>query len=44
MNRVVESDEVMPTAMALAEKIAGNAPVSLLRMKAMAVKGLEMPL
>jgi enoyl-CoA hydratase len=44
VNRVVDNSDVMSTSMALAERIAGNAPVSLLRMKAMAVKSLDMPL
>ncbi len=38
------TDDVLPTAMALAEKIAGNAPISVRRMKETAVKGLELPL
>jgi len=38
------TDDVLPTAMALAEKIAANAPISVRRMKETAVKGLELPL
>jgi enoyl-CoA hydratase/carnithine racemase len=44
INRIVERDQVLPTAMALAEQIAANAPISVRRMKETAVKGLELPL
>ncbi len=44
VNRVVPRDDVLPAALALAEKIAANAPLSVRRMKATAVKGLELPL
>jgi enoyl-CoA hydratase len=44
VNRLVDADDVLPTAMELAEKIAANAPVSVRRMKETAVKGLELPL
>jgi enoyl-CoA hydratase len=44
VNRVVEPDDVLPTAMRLAERIAANAPISVRRMKETAVKGLELPL
>jgi enoyl-CoA hydratase len=44
INRLVDADEVLPTALALAEKIAANAPISVRRMKETAVKGLELPL
>jgi enoyl-CoA hydratase len=44
VNRLVDADDVLPTAMELAEKIAANAPVSVRRMKETAVKGLEIPL
>jgi enoyl-CoA hydratase len=44
VNRIVEADDVLPTAMALAERIAANAPISVRRMKETAVKGLELPL
>ena len=44
INRLVEPDDVLPTAMALAERIAANAPISVRRMKETAVKGLELPL
>src|SRR5215213_8706655 len=40
VNRIVEPDDVLPTAMALAERIAANAPISVRRMKETAVKGL----
>jgi enoyl-CoA hydratase len=43
-NRLVAPDEVLPTAIALAERIAANAPISVRRMKETAVKGLELPL
>ncbi|WP_116450243.1 enoyl-CoA hydratase/isomerase family protein [Blastococcus litoris] len=38
------TDDVLPTAMQLAERIAANAPVSVRRMKETAVKALELPL
>ena len=44
VNRLVDADDVLPTAMALAERIAANAPISVRRMKETAVKGLELPL
>jgi len=44
VNRLVDTDDVLPTAMALAERIAANAPISVRRMKETAVKGLELPL
>ncbi|RBY91088.1 enoyl-CoA hydratase/isomerase family protein [Blastococcus sp. TF02A-30] len=44
VNRLVARDEVVPTAVALAEQIAANAPISVRRMKETAVKGLELPL
>ena len=44
VNRLVEPDDVLPTAMRLAERIAANAPISVRRMKETAVKGLELPL
>jgi enoyl-CoA hydratase len=44
VNRIVPTDDVLPTALALAEKIAANAPLSIRRMKETAVKGLELPL
>ncbi|MCW2699319.1 MAG: Enoyl-CoA hydratase/isomerase [Blastococcus sp.] len=44
VNRVVEPDDVLPTAMRLAERIAANAPLSVRRMKETAVKALELPL
>jgi enoyl-CoA hydratase/carnithine racemase len=44
VNRLVDADDVLPTAMELAERIAANAPISVRRMKETAVKGLELPL
>jgi enoyl-CoA hydratase len=44
VNRIVPADDVLPTALALAERIAANAPISVRRMKETAVKGLELPL
>ncbi|MCW2740812.1 MAG: Enoyl-CoA hydratase/isomerase [Blastococcus sp.] len=44
VNRIVPAADVVPTAMALAERIAANAPLSVRRMKETAVKGLELPL
>ncbi|TFV62162.1 UNVERIFIED_ORG: enoyl-CoA hydratase/isomerase family protein [Bacillus sp. AZ43] len=44
VNRLVPAEEVLPTAVALAERIAANAPISVRRMKETAVKGLELPL
>ncbi len=44
VNRLVDAGDVLPTAMALAERIAANAPLSVRRMKETAVKGLELPL
>jgi len=44
VNRLVDADDVLPAAMALAERIAANAPISVRRMKETAVKGLELPL
>ena len=44
VNEVVPSAELMPTVAALAEKISKNAPISLRRMKELAVKSLGIPL
>ena len=44
VNRLVPADQVLPTALALAQTIAANAPISVRRMKETAVKGLELPL
>ena len=44
VNRVVEADAVLTTALDLAERIAANAPISVRRMKETAVKGVELPL
>jgi enoyl-CoA hydratase len=43
VNRVVPADDVLPAALALAEKIAANAPLSVRRMKETAVKGVDLP-
>jgi enoyl-CoA hydratase len=44
VNRVVPLPELLPTAMALAEKIATNAPISLRRIKELSVKSIGSPL
>jgi enoyl-CoA hydratase len=44
VNRIVPADEVLPAALALAERIAANAPLSVRRMKETAVKSLDLPL
>jgi enoyl-CoA hydratase len=44
VNRVVPLPELLPTAIALAEKIAENAPVSLRRIKELSVKSIGSPL
>ena len=44
VNEVVPRSELMPTVSALAERIARNAPLSLRRMKELAVKSLGIPL
>ena len=44
VNRIVDADAVLPTALGLAERIAGNAPISVRRMKETAVKGVDLPL
>ncbi|MFW3171324.1 enoyl-CoA hydratase/isomerase family protein [Geodermatophilus sp. CPCC 206100] len=44
VNRLVPVDDVLPTALRLAEAIAANAPISVRRMKETAVKALELPL
>ncbi|HXY75009.1 MAG TPA: enoyl-CoA hydratase/isomerase family protein, partial [Dehalococcoidales bacterium] len=43
-NRVVSGEELMPTAIKIAEAIMECAPLSVRRMKENAMKGLEMPL
>jgi enoyl-CoA hydratase len=43
VNRVVASDRLMLEAMALASRIAESSPVSVRRMKEMAMKGLSLP-
>jgi enoyl-CoA hydratase/carnithine racemase len=44
VNRLVPRDDVLSTALQLAERIAANAPISVRRMKETAVKALELPL
>ncbi len=44
INRIVEPDDVLATALQLADRIAANAPISVRRMKETAVKGHELPL
>jgi enoyl-CoA hydratase len=44
LNRIVDADAVLSTALELAERIAGNAPISVRRMKETAVKGVDLPL
>ncbi len=44
VNRIVDADAVLTTALDLAERIAANAPISVRRMKETAVKGVELPL
>ena len=44
VNRVVEPDEVLSTAQKLAGKIASNAPLSVRRVKAMAIAGIGLPM
>jgi enoyl-CoA hydratase len=44
VNRLVDAEQVLPTALDLAEKIAANAPVSIRRMKETAVKTADLPL
>jgi enoyl-CoA hydratase len=43
LNRLVEREQVMPEALQLAQAIAGNAPISVRRVKAMALRMAEMP-
>ncbi|RBY75144.1 enoyl-CoA hydratase/isomerase family protein [Blastococcus sp. TF02-09] len=44
LNRIVDADAVLPTALELAERIAANAPISVRRMKETAVKSVDLPL
>lgn len=44
VNRIVDVEAVLPTALDLAERIAANAPISVRRMKETAVKGEDLPL
>ena len=44
VNRLADADDVRPTALQLAERIAANAPVSIRRMKETAVKTADLPL
>jgi len=43
INRLVAREDVLSTAMDLARQIANNAPISVRRVKAVALRGLEMP-
>ena len=43
VNRVVPLTDLLPTAVALAEKIAANAPISLRRIKELSVKSIGLP-
>lgn len=43
VNRVVPAGEVLPATLALAERIAANAPLSVRRMKETAVKSVDLP-
>jgi enoyl-CoA hydratase len=43
INRIVPRTQVLPESLALANKIADNAPLSVRRMKATAWRGLDMP-
>ncbi|MGQ3004506.1 MAG: enoyl-CoA hydratase/isomerase family protein, partial [Hydrogenophaga sp.] len=43
LNALVEEDQVLASSMALAQRIASNAPLSVRRMKANALKTLDMP-
>jgi enoyl-CoA hydratase len=44
LNRVVAPDQVMPVSLEIARRIAHNAPLSVRRIKAMAIKGQGLPL
>lgn len=44
LNRVVPADQVLPTALQLAESLAENAPITLRRMKETMVKASGMPI
>jgi enoyl-CoA hydratase len=43
INRLVPKEKVLSTAIELARVIANNAPISVRRVKAVALKGLDMP-
>lgn len=43
LNKIVPPDQVLSESLALARKIAANAPISVRRVKAMALRGLELP-
>jgi enoyl-CoA hydratase len=43
INRLVDRSEVLPVAFSMAHAIANNAPISVRRVKAVALKGLDMP-
>jgi enoyl-CoA hydratase len=44
LNRLVDPHQVLPQSLELAKKIADNAPISVRRVKAVAKKGLSLPL
>ncbi|RZJ05758.1 MAG: enoyl-CoA hydratase/isomerase family protein [Rubrivivax sp.] len=44
LNRMVEPSQVLPESLRLASAIAANAPISVRRVKAMALKGMELPI
>jgi len=44
VSRVVEPEQLLPTALALAETIAGNAPLAVAAVKRLATIGGELPL
>ena len=44
VNRIVPRDRLLDETLALATKIADNAPLTVRRMKEMAIKGLDLPL
>jgi len=43
LNKIVAPEEVLNESLALAQKIASNAPISVRRVKAVALKGLDLP-
>jgi len=44
VSKVVERDQLMPTAMSIANRIKGNAPLAVRAVKKLVQEGLEMPL